>query len=320
MTHDGIHYHLIDNAIDFIREGVEAYFDDRRAALHADPWSFGTPPRNDEPDDLASDEELETLADVGGIPHAARPDHAYKYAVLHLHAGCLLLFKERLRREHECLIYKNIDLDPTADRTKQKTVDFDEAIGRLRTWTMVELDARTLADLRRLQKLRNNFEHFEVKINKRHAEAIVTLVVEFAYRFLRDELGTNLEEEISTPAWRHVRELRAIAERLEREREEDWKRRAIDCEAMTDDDLREIAAAAEYHPKNNPDARDPLWCDECSEHTIALIAPDMFLCTNPACRAVFEASDCIRCGGPVLGGGVFCEDCQGYIDHQMSKD
>ena len=50
---------------------------------------------------------------------------ALKYAVLHLFAGLLLLFKERLSREHPSLIFKR---PHEALKQDAKTIDFDEAI------------------------------------------------------------------------------------------------------------------------------------------------------------------------------------------------
>ena len=47
---------------------------------------------------------------------------------------------------------------------------------------------------------------------------------------------------------------------------------------------------------------------------------DIAVCTNKDCRQVLETTGCVRCGEPVVGGGTFCEDCQGYFDYQMSKD
>ena len=309
-----LRWKLLENGIDFIRSGVEAYFDTPRTPRPSWIPPVGRPTLPNDVEDF-----LEPGADTDA-DDASRPDHAYKYAILHLHAGCLLLFKERLRQGHECLIYQRIDGSFDDPKRRPKTVDFDQALGRLSTWAGVELDGRVRRCLRTLQTLRNDLEHFEVKLNKQHAEAVVTSIVEFAYRFLRDELQTQLEHEISPKAWRHVSQLRSIAERIAAEAAQDWKRRADECRNMSDADLQELAEQDEYHPKHNPDARDPIWCEECDTQSVHVVAPDLLVCTNTECRRVFEADACLRCGEPVYLGATCCDNCEGYIDHVMSKD
>jgi len=308
QSENELRWKLLDNGIDFIRSGVEAYFDTNARPRPAGP--FGVPPEDDGAWLDAED----------GANAPARPDHAYKYAVLHLHAGCLLLFKERLRREHESLIFQKIDGNFEGARKRPKTVDFDQALERLTRWGRVTLAESDRKHLRTLQRLRNDFEHFEVQLERRHAEAVVTGIVEFTYRFLRDELDTKMEDEVNASSWRHVSQLRTIAERIKKEDAEDWQRRFEECRKMSKDELRELAAQGAYHPKHNPDARAPLWCGDCGRESLHAVAPDMLVCTTPKCGGVFEADACLRCGETVLAGTTYCDDCEGYIEHQMSKD
>jgi len=306
-----LHWNLLHNGIDFIRAGVEAYFDTSEPRRWAGPGPFGAPALHE--DDL----DLNGSSDSASEP---RPDHAYKYALLHLHAGCLLLFKERLRREHECLVYENIDANFSSTKKPPRTVDFDQALGRLAKWTPVRLTPQDTRRLRRLQKERNDVEHFEVKIDKRHAESIVTRVVEFATTFLRDELGTKLEDEVSVRAWEKVSKLRKIAERLRQEEIEAWKQRVAHYSGLSDADLGALGEIEDFHPRHNPHPEKLEWCDSCCQESLKLVAPDMYVCTNPDCREILEAEPCLTCSATSLPGSIYCEDCEGYYSHLASKD
>jgi hypothetical protein len=66
---------LLQNGLDFVREGVEAL--------------YGS--------------------------HGSAPAHAHKYALLHVFSGTLLLLKERLRRAHPSLILKDVGQQATPD-------------------------------------------------------------------------------------------------------------------------------------------------------------------------------------------------------------
>ena len=80
---------LMENGLDFIREGVEA--------LYAEEETSAPPPR------------------------------AHKYALLHVFSGALLVLKERLRREHESLIFKDVSRSVRLPRYLRELRDFGAA-------------------------------------------------------------------------------------------------------------------------------------------------------------------------------------------------
>lgn len=287
-----IEWNLLENGIDFVRSSVELFF---AASISYEDKPFAAVPRV-----------------------AERPDHTFKYAILHLHAGCLLLLKERLRREHPALIYKDVDvLDPK----KQKTVDFDQALKRLRVWSDYELTTSNAKLLRRLQNKRNALEHFKVELNRKEAQALISESVEFAYVFLRDELEVRLEDRISEEAWHHVSALREVAERIEAERRARWEALQKHYREASPAELEALAdEGGSYDPSDGGVPFDALECDACGEYSLYLEPThEALVCTNPDCRELSPIGDCERCGALVRGDG-WCADCIGYMQYQMEKD
>lgn len=273
-------FNLLENGIDFIRSGIERYF----------------------------------LRDTAG----AR-DH--KYAVLHIFAGVLLLLKERLRKAHPSLIFKRVeDVAKEFSKDDVKTVTFDEAVERLRNCANVDIPANQLAALRTAQRIRNQLEHYEVSLDLKQTQAVVGRLCEFAYFFMRDHLNESLGQHLKGEVWHRVVELRGIARKLEEERLEEWRERASKYAKIPKSRLRHMKESIEpYHPKHNPNPEEVRWCSECgSENVVITEDRDIAVCAN--CRDVSEVTSCTRCGEPVVGGGTFCDDCQSYWDHQMSKD
>lgn len=244
------------------------------------------------------------------------PDpRAHKYAVLHLFSGLLLLLKERLRREHPSLIFKEVR---HAGKDTAKSVDFDEVIERLEACGNVSLSDRQKRLLRSAQKMRNHLEHYEFEIDLKQAQSMIGRLSEFIYCFMQDELGDRLEKHVSLRVWHRMQELREIAKRVEAEQAAEWRRRAEKYFSLTDDELTELAGAIEpYHPKHNPDPEEFVLCGECGEATVVVTEDgDIGVCTNLECREVHEITHCLRCGQRMTESSVFCDGCEDYIASQ----
>jgi hypothetical protein len=139
-------------------------------------------------------------------------NNRYKYAILHVFSGVLLILKERLRREHPALIFDKVE---SVGDDSARTVDFDTVIRRLQKIAKVSLSDAALATLRSAQIKRNRLEHYEVDLDPEEAQQLINELVEFTYSFLRDELDTDLQAAVSPMAWMEVRELGSIVKRLE---------------------------------------------------------------------------------------------------------
>ena len=114
---------------------------------------------------------------------------SHKYAILHLFSGLVLLLKERLKREHHTLIFREVK---DATKPNAKTIDFDEVVSRLEACAGVVFDDKAKKTLRTAHGIRNLIEHYELTIDVRQAQAIIGDISELAYLFMRDELGVRL--------------------------------------------------------------------------------------------------------------------------------
>ncbi len=90
-------------------------------------------------------------------------DLKWKYSVLNVFSGIELILKERLRQEHWSLIFEDIG---NANEPKLLLGDFvsvnhSELVKRLKGICNITINDEPINNLR---KLRNRFEHFEVKI------------------------------------------------------------------------------------------------------------------------------------------------------------
>jgi hypothetical protein len=98
--------------------------------------------------------------------------HSWKYSVLHLYSGIELLLKEKLKQEHWSLIFQDIN---SASLIKFKNGDFvsvyhEELIKRLGNISEITLNNDPI---KKLQFLRNRFEHFEINIALSQCQDIV---------------------------------------------------------------------------------------------------------------------------------------------------
>lgn len=155
----------------------------------------------------------------------------YKYTILHLAQGVVLLLKERLRREHPNFVFTNV-------ARSSKTVDVDTAISRLEKIAGVDLGyARNIVE--ELASLRNGIEHYAVNISKQQADSIIGRTMPFLIAFCRDELKKDFPREIGAETWQALltietylaSAIRAVEQRLRAEGKRSFYCRR--CQAKT---------------------------------------------------------------------------------------
>lgn len=141
----------------------------------------------------------------------------YKYTILHLAQGVVLLLKERLRREHPNFVFSNV-------ARNSKTVDVETAISRLEQIAAVDLGyARNI--VKELASLRNRIEHYAVDISKQQADSIIGRTMPFLIAFSQDELDKDFAREIGAETWQALltietylaSAIRAVEQRLRAE-------------------------------------------------------------------------------------------------------
>lgn len=272
---DNLELDLLNNGIDFVRSGVEHFFDSSN-------------PR------------------------------ALKYAILHLFAGVLLLFKERLSREHPSLIFQK---PHEVLKENAKTIHFDEALSRLAAHASLTFTASELSLLRTAQRFRNRVEHYRFDLDLKEAQSLAGRLSEFIYLFLRDHLETALEEHLDPVDWFRLKELRDIAKRIEEERIEEWRGRAEKYLQMTPEERQELVDQLEpFHPRHNPEPEEFHFCEQCSNESLLMTEdPDIAVCTDPDCGNLEYVGRCLRCKERIFGDDdTFCRDCLEYIDSDRS--
>lgn len=126
----------------------------------------------------------------------------YKYGVTNLFAGFMLLLKERLSRHMLELIFTgkltDVKQKLKSNRKIPATVGLDEALERLEIGPKVTFLGDDLEVIKRVQDLRNQFEHYQVKANKYQLWAELTKFIDIIERFLIRELAIDLSQYSST--------------------------------------------------------------------------------------------------------------------------
>jgi hypothetical protein len=126
----------------------------------------------------------------------------YKYTILHLTQGILLLLKERLSREHPSLIYKNVS------DIGGMTIDHKMLISRLSKIAGVELgdDEKTIGEL---VKARNNIEHYALELKQASVDSLIGRLVPFLIGFCQEELGTNFKATVGHETWQTLQTIQS---------------------------------------------------------------------------------------------------------------
>ena len=159
---------LLDNGVDFIFKGIDELFDEDHVLR-----------------------EYSTATDISLS--------GYKYGVIHLFSGFLLLLKEKLFRGSPILIFRG---NPDAVERKLslgkilKTVGLEEALEKLELKLSpgVVFSKDELGVIKSIQDIRNQFEHYQVsKINRFQLWENISKFLELVDKFLVNELQISIE-------------------------------------------------------------------------------------------------------------------------------
>jgi hypothetical protein len=241
------------------------------------------------------------------------PDpRAHKYAILHMFSGVLLLLKERLARIRPSLVFEN---EAQCGKPGARTTNYHRTIERLAA-NGVTIDPAKRTVLDRVQRLRNDIEHYEVSLELAQTKEVIGELAAFAYWFCLDELQLRLDGRLSRESLEHFYELKEIGDRLMQEmiesaaaeaEEEDAYFRAFEekYRAMTPDELLNQVASDRGVTLA---AIERIECPSCDEPTLLLL--EVGACINPACRATPRLGECHYCQGVAFGRAYLCEGCR----------
>ena len=118
----------------------------------------------------------------------------WKYAILHLVQAIELILKERLKREHPSLIFRDVD--------KQKeTVSLEFAASRLQKISKIEFDKSDLDTIWLATSFRNQIVHFEFSIEIVEIKSVYSKLIGFFQSFLLKEFKISLDTIINKEIW-----------------------------------------------------------------------------------------------------------------------
>lgn len=216
---------------------------------------------------------------------------APKHAILNIFHAVELLLKERLFRVHYLLIYKNID-KPISDESN--TVGLEDVLARFYNLDIAlsDDDIKTLRDLKRR---RNRIEHHIFKVDPSHKLA-VGKALKFIYYFLRDHLGTELEDVLSEED---------IYNKVSQE--------IFDYEEQLCEALREVALETTPKSKDDLVSMPPCGtCPDCGNETIVIGSSRGDYCF--LCREEKSMEQCPICekyvGFKELESYEMCANCE----------
>jgi hypothetical protein len=226
---------------------------------------------------------------------ANRYPKAWKFALLNVVQTIELLLKERLRREHHLLVYKNVDQPPN-------TVSLSLSVHRLQESLGIPLQSEDVAAIHKARRIRNEIQHFEFDIPVTEMEAVYSLLFEFASSFHREHLGSELHSHIDEALWDREAELIQVfrneyvsynGQKVIKE----WPLRIREAQAITHYELGDgryprIKFGDEPHMLGNTAyAKSP--CHDCAVVKGEFHVPDC------------DVEECPRCGGQMITCG--CE-------------
>jgi len=207
-----------------------------------------------------------------GLEHYSRgieDDTNYKFAILHIAQGTELLLKERLSREHPVLIFEKVE------KPQGKTIDFDCSVARLQNICHISLDKR-IRELRTMQYVRNEIEHYKFIITKNEAETLIGSIVPFLLEFLENELDTKLQDAVSDDVWQELLLISEVYNKAKKDADEQIE--ALKYEEREGD----------YHP---------VWtCAQCREEYMVEDKDVEGEAICLLCGHVSQLVDCRKCG------------------------
>jgi hypothetical protein len=288
-----VELNLLENALDFISKGIDELFDEEYRLFPVDP--------------------------------PERPIGNYKYGVLDLYSGFLLLIKERLVQHHSESIFIGSMADVRAKLSKGRTpntVNLDEALERLDLGPRVVFSDKDLACIRSIQRFRNAFEHHQVRVNPYQLWAELSRFLQIIDQFLVDHLGIRLEERVEHEAlYDKIQNIERVWQRIVEKQEAEWRhdmqRRLHEFQSSRE----EILASLEFNYCRSKGAEAPFMdCPECRQETLIESGDYRGICIE--CGNFFYVTTCEICGMPMAKGSRYpgevdwCDICRARVESE----
>jgi hypothetical protein len=284
---------LLENGVDFILKGIDELFNE----------------------DMTLREYVNAL-DI-------TPEN-YKYGVIHLFAGFLLLLKERLYRHMEELIFTgriNDIKQKLKSGKKPITVTLDEALERLEMGPRFVFEDDDLKVIRRMQDYRNQLEHYKVSVNKHEIWRNISKFLGIIDKFLTEQLQINIEDSANNlELVGKIQGIEAIWKRIEKQKVDGWRlemeKQLADFEGNRQKVLDDLQH--EYFIEKGA-IEIFIECPECYQDTLIVYGEYIGICSNEECLSINPITSCARCGRTTVGFPWefnICDDCMDTIKYQ----
>lgn len=135
------------------------------------------------------------------------PEH-WKYAILHLIMAIELVLKDLLRKEHEILIFRNID-------KPKETVSLPFAAGRLQRISKIKFEPDDITAINLATEYRNQIVHYEFSFKVKEVKSIYAKLIGFLQSFLIKHYLKKLSEIIEKEIWQEALNIFEYASELE---------------------------------------------------------------------------------------------------------
>ena len=263
----------------------------------------------------------------------SQPQRDYKYGVLHLFSGFLLLLKERLSHHMPELVFEGKMEDVRRKLSKEKepnTVNLDEALERLEIGPKVIFSESDNKVIRKIQKSRNRFEHYKFSANKFEINKVIIDFIDLIDRFLINELKIDIASDPlnKNPGIRaKVLSIESVYKRMTDKREhelralgeEKLKRFQSDRESI----LRNLNEEAYIAYKEEGSIDITMTCPLCCEDTLIIYGEFAGVCSNEECNSYSLLKSCDRCGQITTGyewEEKWCDNCHNEIQRMVDRD
>ncbi|MEG4625652.1 hypothetical protein Q5691_15360 [Microcoleus sp. w1-18aA5] len=295
MTIENITLSLLENALDFIIRGLDELYDN-------------------------SEYEERFITPI------SQPQKDYKYGILHLYAGFILLLKEKLYRDTPSLIYTN----------GEKTVNYKQATERLKNLDNMEnqvvFNERDKSIIKDIQDYRNVFEHYKIdNVDTLKLKEVIIDFIDVINRFLNQHLEIN----ITSPPLNITHEMRVkilsikpiydrMIEDSKREIQALGEEKVKNFKKVRLRVLRDIKKANEIYVYETGDDHDIFGnCPKCNEKELIFEGEFAGVCTNKRCYEYTSLTHCDKCGAITIGYDweeTWCEYCCEYLRELIEND
>lgn len=145
----------------------------------------------------------------------------WKYAILHLVQSIELSLKELLKKEHQILIYKNVD-------KPKETVSIEYAVARLQNIAKINFKSDDLETISLASNIRNEIVHYEFSFKEEEIKPVYAKLLGFLQSIFNSYFKKNLSTIIDDEIWAEAVKIIEYTNELQKRAEERFQKENID--------------------------------------------------------------------------------------------